>query len=178
MRLSILICSLKGRRKQLSRLMNSLVPQTMNKDVEILVETDDGKITVGAKRNVLLKRTTGDYVAFVDDDDTVSDDYVSKVLEALVVSPDCCSLEGEIHFKKRDVTKKFIHSILYDRWFEKGQVYYRCPNHLNAVKRELALQVMFPDVKVGEDMDYSLRLHPLLSIEQCIKGTIYFYETG
>ena len=176
-RLSILICSIVGRETLLRRLLASLDSQTSD-DVEILVETDDRKITTGAKRNVLLKRAAGDYVAFVDDDDTVSDDYVPKILSALTSSPDCCSLEGSIHFKRRNETKKFVHSISYDDWFEKDGIYYRCPNHLNTVKREIALQVMFPDVRVGEDKRYSLALRPLLDVEECIGGVIYYYWTN
>jgi len=40
-------------------------------------------MTIGAKRNQLLHRAKGDYVAFVDDDDLVSSDYVNKVLSAV-----------------------------------------------------------------------------------------------
>ena len=176
-KLSILICSVLSRIEMLRSLLGALKEQ-LTKDVEILVERDEGKITIGAKRNVLLQKATGNYVAFVDDDDKVSDDYVTKILKAISTSPDCCSIEGEIHFRSKSVTKKFIHSIRYKRWFQAGDIYYRCPNHLNPVKRTTALRVGFPDMARGEDKNYSLRLRPLLKTEQKIDGVIYFYAAS
>lgn len=176
-RLSILICSVLNRVGMLRSLLSALKEQ-LTKDVEILVERDGGEITIGAKRNILLRKAIGDYVAFVDDDDKVSGDYVAKILKAVSASPDCCSMEGEIHFNSRNVTKKFVHSIRYKKWFQAGDIYYRCPNHLNPVKRTIALGVGFPNMARGEDKNYSLRLRPLLKTEQKIDGIIYFYAAS
>ncbi len=184
MRFSILICTIVGREKSLGRLLGVLRKQT-NKQVEILVEKGDKKITTGAKRNKLLKRAKGDYIAFIDDDDMVVEDYIPKILQALKTNPDCCGIEGMITVRIRKKRRrprqgelkqrKFIHSIQYKTWFEKNSIYYRSPNHLNPVKRELALRVGFPNLSVSEDHDYSKRLVPLLKKEAYIKDPIYFY---
>ncbi len=171
-RLSILICSIIGREKELSRLLEDLEKQK-TEQVEILVEVDNEKMSIGPKRNSLLKKAEGDYIAFIDDDDEVSVNYVVKILEALKTNPDCCGIEG---FLIRPGHKyKFIHSIRYDTWFSKNDIYYRCPNHLNPVRRELALQVGFPEKDYGEDQDYSLSLFPLLKTEVYIQGVLYYY---
>lgn len=174
--LSILICSLTQRFKTLKELTEELKKQKTDR-VEILIEIDGGQITTGAKRNLLLERAKGDYVAFVDDDDMVSDDYVSKILKAIETCPDCCGMEGIITFQKRQERRLFVHSIQHKEWYEMDKVYYRCPNHLSPVKRELALQTGFPDKTIGEDRDYSMRLLPLLKTEVYIDGPIYFYKT-
>jgi len=183
-KLSGLICSLKDRDVLLQKLVKELKGQSINNtdDVEILVAVDNKEITTGAKRNILLKRASGDYICFVDDDDTVSNDYIKKILRAIKSNPDCCSLTGQIRRmakqkgRRRILTNTFIHSLQYKDWFEKNGIYYRCPNHLNTVKRELAMQVGFPDVVVEEDRAYSLKLYPLLKTETVIKDIIYFYE--
>lgn len=175
MKLSILICTIVGREKSLTCLLDALKKQT-NKQVEVLFESDNKKITTGAKRNILLKKAQGDYICFVDDDDMISEDYVSKILKALETNPDCCSLQGRLIRGK--ATNLFIHSLQYDSWFEKNSIYYRYPNHLNTVKRELALQVMFPDKTHGEDKHYSDNLFLLLKTEVKIEGIIYFYLAG
>ena len=186
MKLSILICHLHSRSTSIEKLLSVLKPQLVD-EVEILIESDRGQLSIGAKRNKLLKRSIGDYIAFVDDDDLVSEDYVSKILKAVESNPDCCSLQGEISMTQRigrrtnnriRITKPFIHSIQYDRWFEKDKIYYRCPNHLNTIKRELALQVKFPDKDRGEDRDFSTMIFPLLKTEEHIDGTIYFYNAS
>lgn len=175
MKFSILICSLISREDSLNRLLKVLDKQLTNQ-VEILIEKDKGEMIVGAKRNLLLRKAQGEYISFVDDDDMVSEDYVSRILEALQNDPDCCGIEGNLIRKKGK--NLFIHSIKHRTWFEKDGVYYRCPNHLNPVKRELAYRIGFPNKDVGEDADYSMRLLPLLKKEVFIKGPIYFYLTG
>lgn len=180
-KLSILICSIKGRERELERLLDLLELQTTN-DVEILVEVDNKKITIGEKRNILLKRARGDYVTFVDDDDKVSSDYIFKILGAIETSPDCCGIEGEIdHMQGRRrqryrCTQKFIHSRKYTKWYEQNKIYYRCPNHLNPIRRELAGQIMFPEKSQGEDKIFSMLILSLLKTEVFIEGIIYYYK--
>lgn len=180
-RLSILICTLTNRQNLLERLLKVIGKQDC-KEIEILVESDDGQMTIGAKRNKLLHRSTGDYIAFIDDDDLVSENYVSKILKALKSNPDCCGIEGTIHNEKKGWSRKFIHSIKYNKWYDKNDgtniTYFRCPNHLSPVKRQLALATMFPEKDSGEDRDYSMRLRPLIKVESYIKGSIYSYFTG
>ncbi len=171
-RLSILICSLKERKKRLKRLLEELEKQ-QHKAVEILINIDDKKITTGAKRNRLLKKAKGDYIAFIDDDDMVSVNYVVKILEALKTDPDCCSLEGLLF--RPNQRYPFYHTIECTGWYQKDGKYYRTPNHLNTVKRELALQTGFLEINRGEDVDYSTRLRPLLETESYIEGLLYYY---
>jgi glycosyltransferase involved in cell wall biosynthesis len=77
MTLSILICSLPGRIKYLSELLNVLNPQIEGE--EIIINIDKYK-TIGAKRNDLLNASKSDYVCFIDDDDMVSEDYLDEIL--------------------------------------------------------------------------------------------------
>jgi glycosyltransferase involved in cell wall biosynthesis len=162
-----------SRKNLLTRLLNVLDPQRTD-EVEIIIESDDGQMAIGKKRNILLKKATGDYISFVDDDDLVTTHYVGKVLQAIETKPDCVGLQGIITFQGKS-PRIFIHSMKYDKWFEENNVYYRCPNHLNPVKRDIALQVMFPENNFGEDRDYSQRLFPLLKNEVHINDTIYHY---
>lgn len=175
-RLSILICSLYEREFLLNRLLEVLKPQ-ITSEIEYIIDVDNGEVTTGFKRNRLLEKATGEYISFIDDDDLISKDYVSKIFNATRTSPDCCGMEGLITFQKRKITRKFIHTIKCTEWYEKDHVYYRCPNHLSPVKRIHAITTKFPDITVGEDHDYSNRLRPLLKTEIYIDGPIYFYLT-
>jgi glycosyltransferase involved in cell wall biosynthesis len=172
-KLSVLICSVSHRAALLGRLMKVLEPQATN-DVEILVDRDSGQISIGAKRNKLLQKACGKFSCFVDDDDLVSKEYVKKILNAIEDNPDCVGIEGLMTTNNKN-PKKFIHSVRYDSWFEKDDVYYRTPNHLNPVRRELALSVLFPEINHGEDRSYSDRLYPFLKKENYIDDIIYYY---
>ncbi len=173
-RLSILVTTLRRRRKLLERLTQRLTPQ-LRDDVELVIALDNGELPVGEKRNALLDKARGEYVAFVDDDDLVADDYVARVLEAVAAGPDCVGLEGEITLDGGP-PQRFVHSIVYDRWFEANGTYYRCPNHVNPVKREIAVEVRFPLTDVGEDHEYSQGLRTRLRTEVFVPWPLYFYE--
>jgi hypothetical protein len=73
---------------------------------------------------------------------------------------------------------QFVHSIQCAGWYTGGDGrYYRTPNHLNPVRRELALETMFnPAMNIGEDADYSRRLRPLLMSEAMIHEVVYVYN--
>ena len=172
-KLSILICSLEERKDLLDRLLYRLKPQEDDR-IEILIEVDDRKMTIGAKRNILMRRATGKYVAFIDDDDLVSFDYVRKIMKATKQEPDCCGMEGIITFRGK-YPCKFIHSKKYKTWSQKDRVYYRPPNHLNPIKKEIVRHFPFPELNKYEDRNYSTRTYSHLKSEVYIKSPIYFY---
>ena len=174
MRFSILVCSLTERAEMLERLQEVLRPQ-LTDEVEVVVNVDNREKTVGRKRNELLAQAKGDYVAFVDDDDIVSPDYVAKVINAVKSNPDCCGIEGEFT-NNGENRKKLVHSLQAGRWYEHNGVCFRTPNHLNPIRRDIALKVGFNELNAGEDRDYSFRLKGLLRREEYISGIIYFYD--
>lgn len=147
--------------------------------VQIKIDGDPTK-HIGQKRRELVENACGKYVAFIDDDDRVSDDYLRRVLGAIKSDPDCASLRGEMIAMDHpgQPRRPFYHSLRYRAWFEEKEVYYRPPNHLNAVRRDLALQVPFLPLNFGEDKDFSYRLLPLLKTEASTgdDSPIYFYE--
>lgn len=178
--LSILICSIPSRRQMLDRLVDHLRWQMRSfpQQVEICVDLDT-VITVGEKRQRLLEKATGRFVVFVDDDDTTSFDYVSRVLKACAEDKDCCSLVGVLTSNGND-PQRFEHSLKYDRWQtvnNSGAVLHeRYPNHLNAIRRDLALEAGFAARNCGEDHEFSNRVRPLLKSEASTgENPLYYY---
>jgi cellulose synthase/poly-beta-1,6-N-acetylglucosamine synthase-like glycosyltransferase len=176
-KLSILIPSLEERKPKLEQLKAELASQMGKRNVEVLSLSDNRQMSIGQKRNMLLTQSTGEYVSFVDDDDMVSPDYIEKVLNALTKNPDCSSLTGEIVFSD-GYSRPFIHSLRYTQWIDdhEGKVYYRPPNHLNAVRRAIAVQVGFPPWNSGEDRSFSMGIRHFLKKEEWIEGVIYNYK--
>jgi glycosyltransferase involved in cell wall biosynthesis len=171
--LSILICGLKKREPLLMHLAKILKTQGDGR-IEILANIDNGESSIGKKRNELLYSAKGEYVCFVDDDDMVSPYYTSKILKALETNPDCVGIKGVI-VQKDTQPKIFIHSLQYNDWYEENGIYYRCPNHLNPIKRDIAKQVGFPDLSYQEDQNFSLRLKGFLKTESFIDEPLYYY---
>lgn len=178
-KLSILIPTITSRREMFFSLTDDLKEQA-NKfpgQVQIKFLVDEGENSIGQKRNALLCLAIGEYVCFVDDDDRVSSNYIDLLMEGVNKGVDCCSLRGEITTDGKN-PKPFIHSLDYKEWFEKDGVYYRGINHLNCVKREIAVQIGFPEKNHGEDYDYSMKLMKsgLLKTEHKIEEILYYYK--
>jgi len=183
MKLSILICTLPERKEMLDNLLDNLLHQITasgaSKQIEVLTDPDE-VLTVGEKRNALLKQASGDYLCFIDDDDDVAANYIVLILQALESKPDCCSLRGEITFDGKN-PEIFEHSLMYDSWktVEAAEIKYeRYPTPLNTIKSSIAKQFHFPSNDFGEDKAWSDALHKskLLKREAYIPSVIYFYR--
>ncbi len=180
--LSVCIATTAKRRAMLERLLDELYWQQNAggvqdpREVEILIDDREG-VSIGEKRQALLERAHGLFMCYVDDDDMVSHDYLKRVVGALKANPeaDCTSLVGVITTDGRN-PQRFEHSIKFEKWETVGGKHVRFPNHLNATRRELALQVGFKPMTRAEYFDYSTRIKPLLKIEASTgDDPLYFY---
>jgi glycosyltransferase involved in cell wall biosynthesis len=182
--LSLLIPTLEARRAQFSALHSALARQIaaggLESDVEVLVLCDNGAQPTGAKRNALLEVAIGEFVAFVDDDDEVSDDYVTRTCEAIRRRPeiDCVGMKGIITFRGRH-PRVFVHSIRYSDYSSAGGVYTRPPYHLNPIRRSIAKAYHFREVYYSEDIDFALRIlaDGRLRSEEFIDAILYYYRS-
>jgi len=177
------ICTMPGREVSLRSLRYNLDEQIADLPapdlVEIIEEHDDGKMHTGAKRQKILDRANGRYIAFVDDDDTVSIHYVKSIVQTLAMNPlvDCLNIEGEMTTRGMN-PEKFIHSMANGiAWRKEDGVHLRPPNHLNPVRIDLARRAGFRNMTNGEDMNYSKDLFPLLKTSEWVSGNkpLYFY---
>ncbi|HTA81770.1 MAG TPA: glycosyltransferase [Bacteroidia bacterium] len=176
MKLSILICSVKKRLTQFAMLAGHLEKQAQNKPVEILWLGDNKTMSVGEKRNKLLSISEGDYVAFVDDDDWVADDYVDEILKGIEKKPDCVTFNAIYSTDEGETipVEYSVNNIL--NVDEPNKPRLRVPNHLIPMKREFALATMFLEKNFGEDTDYGLRVRRLLKTEHKIEKPLYYYR--
>lgn len=176
MLLSILICSIQERQNLLLELENKLKRQNKYDDVEVCIYTDSKQNSVGTKRNSLMSMARGKYICFIDDDDDICDDYITIIRNGCLTDSDCVSLIGQITFNGKD-PRTFIHSIEYNSYFEENNIYYRPPNHLNTIKKELIESIKFPDINCGEDTDWAMQIcnAGLLKTEYKVDKTLYYY---
>lgn len=182
MKLSILVPSVHTRRntflnKSLNMLYNQLesLPQHQQKEVEILYIIDNKTIMLGDKRNSLVDLASGEYVVFVDDDDRISDNYISSILEATQHNTDCITFLAEVSLNG-DIPKICDYSTRHKYDYNTKTQYNRIPNHICAVKRDLVQRIKFPSILYGEDSAYSKLLLPLLKSEHQIKEVLYYYD--
>jgi len=173
--LSILICSLTERRNIfLDRLLDKLEPQVKDKNVELLIFSDNAKRSIGQKRNDAIKMANGKYTCFIDDDDLVSDDYVDLILKEIRDwSPDVIVFDALITFdEQRPKLVKYGREFDY---CEKEDAYYRHPNHL-MVHKKSNITEWFLDLKTGEDDEWASRMLDRIVTQSRIEKILYYYE--
>jgi hypothetical protein len=180
--LTISILSTTGREQYLSSMLFALSSQIANCDHNVVVQvimdkpTIKGGLSIGGKRNLALQNATGIYHAFIDCDDTIWHDYISKQVQGCLMGCDCVSFMGN-YYEDHKFKKPFIHSIKYNEYSEDDKYYYRFPNHLNAIKTDIAKMFLFDEINHGEDTKYAIALHEsgLLKSEAKLDGIIYDY---
>ncbi len=171
--LSILIPTIPTRAVKLQRLLDILDPQVRDRrDVEILCLRDNRSMSIGEKRNRMRSIARGDYVAFVDDDDVVSHDYVARIVAALGSRPDVVTfrvrVEGYGPAKPCRYGLGLSHADL-------PSEYHRKPNHLMAWRRDLANQIPFPLISHGEDTQWAEQIAKLATAEIALDAILYQY---
>lgn len=179
MKLSILICSHVNRWPLLERIVKHLRWQATS-EVEVIYEQNCIVMERGNARNILIDKARGEYCAFVDDDDCVSDSYVETILKALESGPDICSLKGIVTSLMNNERRDFELSIKHDQLFSLPNTekeYKRFSSHLCPIKTTIARKVRFPDKMYHEDNGYSDRLKQIRGTltEQQITEQLYYY---
>lgn len=178
--LSVLICSTHTRWDTFGRAIQAQIwgqvaalPDPAR--VEVLMLTDNKQQMLGHKRNLLVDMAQGRYVAFVDDDDRLEPDYLTALLKATESGADVITFLVSVGLNgQKPKICRYSKDFAADRNTPSG--YERLPNHICAVKRDLARKVSFPLVPYGEDAGYSKLLHPLLSTEHAIDRVLYHYD--
>jgi glycosyltransferase involved in cell wall biosynthesis len=178
--LTICICTLPSREIMFNSLVRNLSRQVSDSnlydDVELISDADIHK-TIGQKRNDLLDLANGKFIVFIDDDDSVSGDYLKQIINVIRKNDDCdcIGMKGVITFdgheeKKWEISKDF------GKWFESNGVYYRTPNHISPIRASIAKSVGFPNISNGEDFEYSMGVLPFLKNEVKIEKELYHYQ--
>lgn len=148
MKLSILTPTIPGRESQLASLQKSLGNHPA---VEHLVFCDNRKRSIGAKRQALVDIARGEYIAFVDDDDEVSGDYIDRLLAAAETGADVITFRQKAIYNGRECQIEFgINNP--DNVFRDGRTIKRAPWHVCAWRRDVIAGCLFGESNYGEDL--------------------------
>lgn len=137
---------------------------------------DDGPENIGQKRQQMLLKATGDYVAFIDADDEIAENYLDEVIRAIRSGPDAIGFRGHMTTNGRKRQDFWISKTL--PYISTDQYHFRHTNHLCPIKRNLALLIGYKPISFGEDYDYAVRLKEsgLIKTEVFIDQDLYYYK--
>ena len=120
--------------------------------VEIVSVVDNRAVSIGAKRDAVLRASHGKYVAYVDDDDKVKPDYITEILYAIERHGDVDVITFNQHAYIDSDTPALVQMQLDNENESHNAVAYkRAAWHTCAWRAELAKQFQFPDTSYGED---------------------------
>lgn len=162
MDISILIPTMKPRERLFQQVLSEVqrqIRETPEIRVEVIWESDNGEMTLGQKRNVLMDRCNGKYHCFVDDDDILAP-YFLKTFVPMIKSGidyDCASFVGA-HYDRGKFNKLFHHSLDYPEWDEYPDRFVRSVSPMNLIKTDIVRQVRYKDIRNTEDHEFSKRL--------------------
>jgi hypothetical protein len=180
--LSVLVPSVRERwdtfgteiQRQLWKQYDELSPDGQQQ-VEILYLSENRCRALGDKRNVMVDIAQGEYCVFVDDDDVLADDYLSSLIEATGSGSDCVTFLVSVTINGGPA-KICEYSTRFERDRNTATGYERLPNHICAVRREIALKAPYQPILRGEDAAYARDLKPLLTSEHHIDKVLYHYR--
>lgn len=175
---SILIATIGQRNDRFVVLLDHLMRQVKeygNDEVEVLAYWNNGELPLARIRQRLVEKARGNYINFIDDDDSIPEYYVKEVLEALKKAPDYVGWRMQAYTNGNKLKPTF-HSLKYDKWSEDDDGYYRDVSHLNPIKKQFAIEVPFEHQDGNpEDYNWALRVRPLLKTEVYIDKEMYQY---
>jgi glycosyltransferase involved in cell wall biosynthesis len=181
--LSILILSIPERFEKLAALYWKLIFQIGGEDVEVLCLMDNCKRSIGTKRNDLLDAARGEYLAYIDDDDDVDDDYITEILAAIrrpnpyadvIVFKESAKLGKDdpfivspgVEYKNQRAQKSAT-----GQW----QDITRIPWHWCVWRSGLAKSERFQESNWGEDAAWCQALHPKIKSQKRINKVLRYY---
>jgi glycosyltransferase involved in cell wall biosynthesis len=176
--LSILTPTIKGREEQLLFLCQKIENQTNRKPVEYvehLALCDNRARSIGAKRQALVDIARGQYIAFVDDDDDVSEDYVSQLLTAIESNADVVTFQQRAIYNGLESTVSFRLG-QGDGAFTPGGITKRDAWHVCAWKRDVVDGCQFLETNYGEDLAWCVQARKRARTELHIPQILHTYR--
>jgi glycosyltransferase involved in cell wall biosynthesis len=178
--LSILICAVEIEERQIklkklvSELHRQISKNYAEEIVEILIDADNMTKSVGQKRNDLISKAKGNFVCFIDDDDFITENYLSTILHHLNIGIDIL-LIGISHIENGINKTKILPSLFIDNLTTNDVVFKTNHFHLCPHKKSIAELVSFDCVNFAEDMIYSKKMGKHISNHAVIYDPIYIY---
>lgn len=190
MMLSILIPTIPDRVQMFTSLFNELHRQLeyiqtfhpMLGSVEILHDDSkkflEGGLTIGKKRESLLKRSQGKYVCFVDDDDKIAGNYLETILRMCQHNTDI------VTFRSFCMTDKYWTLVDMSLKYQSNDqanpdfIVRRRPWHICPVKREFASIYNFDAINYGEDWKWFEQVLQHCTTEFHTDAILHIYSHG
>jgi len=157
----------------MKELLRQIEPYKQN--VELISLFDNKKRSIGKKRQEMINLAQGQYLVFIDDDDRITEDYVSQIMTKLYENPntDCvvfdsiCSVYGTTKYCKYGIEFEYCDNGL--EWRGK-------PAHTMVYASHIAKKHQYSDMVYAEDLDWVKRACLDIKNQTRIDKVLYYYD--
>lgn len=187
--LSILIPSIPKRKQKLDRLLCELTKQIeaikqheMLGIVEAVFDDSisflDGGLSIGKKREKLVKLATGKYLCFLDDDESIAPNYVESLLRLCNFDLDICTFRAisKLETAWGLVDMRLAYKL--NDQFTPEHTIRRMPFHMCPVRSEFAKLYEFEDINNAEDSRWMEQVLAHCTTEAHTDKILFQYNHG
>jgi hypothetical protein len=162
------------------KLMKELLRQIepYKNEIELISLFDNKKRSIGKKRQEMINLSQGEYIVFIDDDDRISDDYVSQIMKKLYENPNTdCVVFDSIYRINGGIDKLCKFGIEFEYGDVNGGLEFRRkPAHIMVYSSSIVKRHQYNDMGNGEDSNWIERAHLDIKNQTRIDKVLYYYD--
>ena len=162
------------------KLMKELLRQIepYKNEIELISFFDNKKRSIGKKRQEMINLSQGEYIVFIDDDDRISDDYVSQIMKKLAENPDTdCVVFDSICRVNGGIEKLCKYGIEFEYGdINKGLEWRGKPAHTMVYASSIVKKHQYTDMGRGEDCEWVKRACLDIKNQTRIDKVLYYYD--
>lgn len=161
--LSILIPTIPERYKRFTRLYNEIMRQKTEFDtlhhsigsVEVIINPGEkflnGGLSIGKKREELVKTASGKYLCFLDDDESIAPNYLESLMRLCIEDNDIITFRAFVRLANMWALVNMDLNNTENEQIHPDGIVSRPPWHMSPVKSHYAKSFPFPDLNNAED---------------------------
>lgn len=162
------------------KLMKELLRQIepYKNEIELISFFDNKKRSIGKKRQEMINLAQGKYIVFIDDDDRISDDYISQIIIKLSENPKCdCVVFDSICRVNGGINKLCKYGIEFEYGdINNGLEWRGKPAHTMVYSSSIVKNHQYTDMGNGEDYDWVKRAYLDIKNQIRIDKVLYYYD--
>lgn len=188
--LSILIPTIPERNERFTKLYNELMRQKTEFEtfhdslgrVEVLVNSDkrflDGGLSIGKKREALVKDAEGKYLCFLDDDESIAPNYLETLMRLCFTDQDVCTFKAMVKMSSFWALVDMRLAYKINDQLSPDFTVRRPPWHMCPIRSVFAKLVGFKDINNAEDFEWTEQVLKYCVTESHTDKIIFQYNHG
>jgi glycosyltransferase involved in cell wall biosynthesis len=162
--------------KLIKELLRQIEPY--KNEIELIAFFDNKKRTIGRKRQEMVNLSQGEYIVFIDDDDRISEDYISQIMKKLAENPDTdCVVFDSICRVNGGIEKLCKYGIEFEYGnINNGLEWRGKPAHTMVYASSIVKKHQYSNMGHGEDCEWVKRACLDIKNQTRIDKVLYYYD--